>query len=180
MSFKNYLCYEGNALHTFFFNVRFLILWQASFIGSGYLVAPGGIEVGADKGETKRKRRSVDSSAAGVSESQGLIQSLKDEIESIKRPSGTQTNPARSCKDLHMCRGDLKDGRRFWWLYIVVFDKWTMCSPALLRLFRASFLSGQALILGQLWFGFDNPWRNFVSSSLFSFFFLLGIGKGSF
>lgn len=76
------------------------------------MVAPGGIEVGADKGETKRKRRSVDSSdAGGVSESQGLIQSLKDEIESIKRPSGTQTNPARTCKDLHMCHGDFKDGR---------------------------------------------------------------------
>lgn len=73
-------------------------------------MAPGRVEVGADKGET-RKRRSVDSSDAGVSESQGLIQSLKDEIESIKRPSGTQTNPARTCKDLHMCHGNLKDGR---------------------------------------------------------------------
>lgn len=107
------------------FSVSFLIFWQASFIGSGYLVTPSRIEVGADKGETKRKRRSVDSSAAGVSESQGLIQSLKDEIESIKRPSGTQTNPARSCRDLHMCRGDLKDGMWLWLLYIVVFDKWT-------------------------------------------------------
>ena len=111
----------------------------------------------------------MDSSAEGLSESQGLIQSLKDEIESIKRPSGTQTNPARSCKDLHMCRGDLKDGRLLWWLQIVVFDKWTMCIcyPALLRLFKASFLSGQALIRGRLWFGFDNPWWNFASSSIF-------------
>ena len=140
--------------------MRFLFVSQASFIGSNYFVAPGGIEVGADKGETKRKRRSVDS------DSQGLIQSLKDEIESIKRPSGTQTNPARSCKDLHMCRGDLKDGRWFWWLK---FDKWTMYFPALLRLFKASYLSGQASILGRLWLWFENPWRNFVFSSLFVF-----------
>lgn len=69
---------------------------------------PGGIEVGADKGNT-RKRRSVDST--DDTDSQGLIQSLKDEIESIKRPSGTKTNPARSCKDLHLCHGDLKDGK---------------------------------------------------------------------
>lgn len=72
-------------------------------------MAPGRVDVGADKGET-RKRRSVDSDA-DVSESQGLIQSLKDEIESIKRPAGTQSNPARSCKDLHMCHGNLKDGK---------------------------------------------------------------------
>lgn len=123
----------------------------------------------------------MDPSASGLSESQGLIQSLKDEIESIKRPSGTQTNPARSCKDLHMCRGDLKDGRLFWWLHIVVFDKWTTmcnCYPALLRLFKVSFVSGLALIRGRLWFGFDNPWRNFASSSLFVFSVLQGNGKG--
>ena len=71
---------------------------------------PGGLDTGADKGNT-RKRRSVDSSDSGISESQGLIQSLRDEIESIKRPSGTQTNPARTCKDLHMCNAKLKDGR---------------------------------------------------------------------
>lgn len=69
---------------------------------------PGGIEVGADKGNT-RKRRSVDST--DDTDSQGLIQSLKDEIESIKRPSGTKANPARSCKDLYLCHGDLKDGK---------------------------------------------------------------------
>lgn len=55
----------------------------------------------------------MDSADADSSESQGLIQSLRDEIESIKRPSGTQTNPARTCKDLFMCNGKLQDGL-FW------------------------------------------------------------------
>ena len=86
----------------------FLFFLQSSFLSSGFV--PGSrIEVGADKGNTRR-RRSVDSSDDGLTDSQGLIQSLKDEIESIKRPSGTKTNPARTCKDLHMCHGDLKDG----------------------------------------------------------------------
>ena len=82
---------------------------QSSLLGSGYLITPGNMNVGADKGETRR-RRSVDSSDPGMSESQGLIQSLKDEIESIRRPHGTQTNPARTCKDLLMCNGKMKNG----------------------------------------------------------------------
>ena len=73
-------------------------------------MANSGVDTGANKGNT-RKRRSVDSSDDGMSESQGLIQSLRDEIESIKRPSGTQTNPARTCKDLYMCNGKIKDGK---------------------------------------------------------------------
>lgn len=72
-------------------------------------MAPGGLQTGADKGNT-RKRRSVDSSDSETSESQGLIQSLRDEIESIKRPSGTQKNPARTCRDLYMCNGNINDG----------------------------------------------------------------------
>ena len=72
-------------------------------------MSPSRLETSTDKGNTRR-RRSADSADADSSESQGLIQSLRDEIESIKRPSGTQTNPARTCKDLYMCNGKLQDG----------------------------------------------------------------------
>ena len=87
-----------------------LAFLQSSYLSRGYLVAPGGLQTGADKGNT-RKRRSVDSSDSETSESQGLIQSLRDEIESIKRPSGTQKNPARTCRDLYMCNGNINDGK---------------------------------------------------------------------
>lgn len=96
-------------LSLFFFRAQS----QSSYLSSGYLVAPSGLETGTDKGNTRR-RRSVDSSDPDISESQGLIQSLREEIESIKRPRGTQTNPARTCKDLHMCNGKLKDGECWW------------------------------------------------------------------
>ena len=39
------------------------------------------------------------------------IESIKKEIEEIRRPSGTQTNPARSCKDLYLCNKGKKDGQ---------------------------------------------------------------------
>ena len=86
------------------------VLQQSSYLSRGYLVSPGGLETSNDKGNTRR-RRSADSSDPNMSESQGLIQSLRDEIESIKRPKGTQTNPARTCKDLYMCNGKLDDGK---------------------------------------------------------------------
>lgn len=91
-----------------------LAFLQSSYLSRGYLVAPGGLQTGADKGNT-RKRRSVDSSDSETSESQGLIQSLRDEIESIKRPSGTQKNPARTCRDLYMCNGNINDGKYSLW-----------------------------------------------------------------
>lgn len=91
-----------------------LAFLQSSYLSRGYLVAPGGVQTGADKGNT-RKRRSVDSSDSETSESQGLIQSLRDEIESIKRPSGTQKNPARTCRDLYMCNGNINDGKYSLW-----------------------------------------------------------------
>lgn len=42
------------------------------------------------------------------------IESIKKEIEEIRRPSGTKTNPARSCKDLYLCNKGKKDG--FYWI----------------------------------------------------------------
>ena len=72
-------------------------------------MAPSRLETGTDKGNTRR-RRSVDSADPDISESQGLIQSLREEIESIKRPRGSQSNPARTCKDLYMCNRKLEDG----------------------------------------------------------------------
>lgn len=42
------------------------------------------------------------------------IESIKKEIEEIRRPSGTQANPARSCKDLYLCNKGKQDG--FYWI----------------------------------------------------------------
>ena len=72
------------------------------------MYSPGGLSGG--KGQTKRKRRSVEGEEP-EEEFFGAVESLKDEIEQIRRPSGTRNNPARSCKDLLLCDRNHGDGK---------------------------------------------------------------------
>lgn len=51
--------------------------------------------------------------ADGMEEIFGSLNSLKLEIEQMKRPLGTQDNPARTCKDLQLCHPDFPDGE-YW------------------------------------------------------------------
>lgn len=58
----------------------------------------------------------------GMEEIFGSLNSLKLEIEQMKHPLGTQSNPARTCKDLQLCHPDFPDG-----LYHIS-SKWGMRS----------------------------------------------------
>uniref|UniRef100_A0A7N8XQQ5 Procollagen, type V, alpha 1 n=1 Tax=Mastacembelus armatus TaxID=205130 RepID=A0A7N8XQQ5_9TELE len=49
----------------------------------------------------------------GMEEIFGSLNSLKLEIEQMKHPMGTQSNPARTCKDLQLCHPDFPDGE-YW------------------------------------------------------------------
>ena len=90
-------------------------------MASGY---QGGVpgyqpETGTYKGRGKRSISEESNQAffAGAEEMAASIESIKKEIEEIRRPSGTQTNPARSCKDLYLCNKGKQDGRfckMFW------------------------------------------------------------------
>lgn len=49
----------------------------------------------------------------GMEEIFGSLNSLRQEIESMRFPLGTQDSPARTCQDLHLSQPDLKDGEEF-------------------------------------------------------------------
>uniref|UniRef100_A0A8C8R7Y8 Fibrillar collagen NC1 domain-containing protein n=1 Tax=Pelusios castaneus TaxID=367368 RepID=A0A8C8R7Y8_9SAUR len=72
----------------------------------------------------KKTRRSSDDMLAdaadnildysdGMEEIFGSLNSLKQDIEHMKYPMGTQNNPARTCTDLQLCHPDFPDGE-YW------------------------------------------------------------------
>lgn len=46
----------------------------------------------------------------GMEEVYGSLNNLKLDIERMKFPLGTEDNPARTCKDLHLSQPDFPDG----------------------------------------------------------------------
>lgn len=58
----------------------------------------------ADAGDT------IPDYSDGMEEIFGSLNSLKQDIEHMKFPMGTQTNPARTCKDLQLSHPDFPDG----------------------------------------------------------------------
>lgn len=76
----------------------------------------------------KKTRRSVDGSRlmqedeavptggapgspGGLEEIFGSLDSLREEIEQMRRPTGTQESPGRTCQDLKLCHPELPDGQ---------------------------------------------------------------------
>uniref|UniRef100_A0A8C2X1P0 Fibrillar collagen NC1 domain-containing protein n=1 Tax=Cyclopterus lumpus TaxID=8103 RepID=A0A8C2X1P0_CYCLU len=52
-------------------------------------------------------------STEGMEEIFGSLNSLRQEIETMRFPLGTQDSPARTCQDLHLSKPELKDGE-YW------------------------------------------------------------------
>ena len=52
-----------------------------------------------------------DYGAEGMEDVFGSLNNLKQDIERMKFPMGTQDNPARTCNDLHLSQPDYPDGR---------------------------------------------------------------------
>lgn len=46
----------------------------------------------------------------GMEEIFGSLNSLRQDIETMRFPLGTQDSPARTCQDLNLSQPDLKDG----------------------------------------------------------------------
>lgn len=52
----------------------------------------------------------VDYGTEGMEDVFGSLNNLKQDIERMKFPMGTQDNPARTCNDLHLSQPDFPDG----------------------------------------------------------------------
>lgn len=48
----------------------------------------------------------------GMEDIFGSLNNLKQDIERMKYPMGTQNNPARTCKDLQLCHPEFPDGKQ--------------------------------------------------------------------
>lgn len=57
--------------------------------------------------------RGAPGSPGGLEEIFGSLDSLREEIEQMRRPTGTQDSPARTCQDLKLCHPELPDGE-YW------------------------------------------------------------------
>uniref|UniRef100_A0A803T8X0 Fibrillar collagen NC1 domain-containing protein n=1 Tax=Anolis carolinensis TaxID=28377 RepID=A0A803T8X0_ANOCA len=92
--------------------------WHVYYVPQG---PPGEVIQPLPIQSPKKTRRSSDammSDAAdslldytdGMEEIFGSLNALKQDIEHMKYPMGTQNNPARTCKDLQLCHPDFPDG----------------------------------------------------------------------
>lgn len=59
----------------------------------------------------------------GMEDVFGSLNNLKQDIERMKFPMGTQDNPARTCNDLHLSQPDYPDGRMET-VIVLVLAKW--------------------------------------------------------
>lgn len=50
----------------------------------------------------------------GMEEIFGSLNSLRQEIETMRFPLGTQDSPGRTCQDLQLSQPDLQDGEISW------------------------------------------------------------------
>ncbi|KAL0156484.1 hypothetical protein M9458_047730, partial [Cirrhinus mrigala] len=63
----------------------------------------------------KKSRRSADTMldyGEGMEDIFSSLNNLKQDIERMKYPMGTQNNPARSCKDLQLAHPEFPDGKQ--------------------------------------------------------------------
>lgn len=54
----------------------------------------------------------IDYGMEGMEDVFGSLNNLKQDIERMKFPLGTEDNPARTCKDLQLSQPDFPDGER--------------------------------------------------------------------
>lgn len=59
----------------------------------------------------------MDYGMEGIEDVFGSLNNLKQDIEQMKFPLGTQDNPARTCKDLQLSQPDFPDGGRKFCVY---------------------------------------------------------------
>uniref|UniRef100_A0A8C4TI57 Fibrillar collagen NC1 domain-containing protein n=1 Tax=Erpetoichthys calabaricus TaxID=27687 RepID=A0A8C4TI57_ERPCA len=90
----------------------------------GYGPAADMIEPLPIQGERKRRRHTENiqedqimnddgSNVNGMEEVFASLNSMKSEVEQMRKPLGTQESPARTCKELQMCNPDFQNGE-YW------------------------------------------------------------------
>uniref|UniRef100_A0A3P9NIR5 Collagen, type XI, alpha 2 n=1 Tax=Poecilia reticulata TaxID=8081 RepID=A0A3P9NIR5_POERE len=89
-----------------------------------------------------KSKRSIDAKflmgSEGMEEIFGSLNSLRQEIETMRFPLGTQDSPARTCQDLHLSQPELKDGE--YWI-----DPNQGCSRDSFKIF-CNFTSGETCL----------------------------------